>query len=159
MGLSASSKGITAIVLPCPTKRAVLTRLGAEGTGGDITASPLLRRARTQIVEFLKGRRRRLTIPVDLSGGTPFQQRVWRESRRIPYGRSISYRGLAQRVGGRQYARAVGLALGGNPVPLVVPCHRVLASDGSLGGFSGGLKNKRRLLAMEGMPAMQRAAV
>jgi methylated-DNA-[protein]-cysteine S-methyltransferase len=152
MGLAASPRGIAKIVLPRPTKGAVRIELRtanrASARSGD-TAS-LLRRAQAQVVAFLAGRRRRLDVPVDLSRGTSFQRRVWRASLRIPYGRVCSYQWVAHRVGGRQYARAVGLALGGNPVPIFVPCHRVIASDGSLGGFSGGLRNKRRLLALEG---------
>lgn len=159
MGLAASPRGITEIVLPCHTKGAVLARLAAAtGSGRRSAGMPdesggaaaLLRRAQAQVVEFLAGRRRRLDIPVDLSRGTPFQRQVWRASRRIPYGRVCSYQWVACRVGGGQYARAVGHALGGNPVPIVVPCHRVIAADGSLGGFTGGLRTKRRLLALEG---------
>jgi methylated-DNA-[protein]-cysteine S-methyltransferase len=158
MGLAASSRGIAEIVLPRPTKSAVQNALTAvNGTRGrsavtsrNSEAAALLRRAQAQVVEFLAGRRRRLDIPVDLSRGTRFQRRVWRATLHIPYGQVCAYQWVAHRVGGRRYARAVGLALGGNPVPLVVPCHRVIASDGSLGGFTGGLRTKRRLLALEG---------
>jgi O-6-methylguanine DNA methyltransferase len=75
---------------------------------------------------------------------------VWQTALRIPYGRARSYHWIASKVGGKKYARAVGNALGTNPVPLIVPCHRVVAHDASLGGFSGGLKTKRRLLELEG---------
>jgi methylated-DNA-[protein]-cysteine S-methyltransferase len=89
-------------------------------------------------------------MPVDMSAGTPFQRRVWRAILRIPYGRVRSYQWVAMRVGGKQYARAVGMALGANPVPIVVPCHRIISHDGSLGGFGCGLPMKRRLLKLEG---------
>ncbi len=89
-------------------------------------------------------------LPLDYSAGTPFQRRVWKAITRIPYGRVRSYQWVAIRVGGKQYARAVGMALGANPVPVVVPCHRIIAQDGSLGGFSCGLPVKRRLLRLEG---------
>jgi O-6-methylguanine DNA methyltransferase len=79
---------------------------------------------------------------------------VWRTALRIPYGRARSYHWIASKVGGRRYARAVGHALGANPLPLIVPCHRVVAHDASLGGFSGGLKTKRRLLELEGTLAL-----
>lgn len=81
--------------------------------------------------------------------GTEFQLRVWRALREIPYGETISYRELARRVGNEKACRAVGLANGRNPLPIIVPCHRVIGSNGSLTGFGGGLQNKQRLLALE----------
>jgi methylated-DNA-[protein]-cysteine S-methyltransferase len=81
--------------------------------------------------------------------GTEFQLRVWRALREIPYGETISYRELARRVGNEKACRAVGLANGCNPLPIIVPCHRVIGSNGSLTGFGGGLQNKQRLLALE----------
>lgn len=88
-------------------------------------------------------------LPLDLKG-TPFQLKVWQELRRIPRGRAISYRELAQRVGSPKAYRAVGQANGRNPIPIIVPCHRVIAADGSLGGYASGLDNKRWLLKHEG---------
>ena len=85
--------------------------------------------------------------------GTPFQRRVWQELRRIPRGQTISYKELAQRIGNPKACRAVGQANGRNPIPLIIPCHRVIAADGGLGGFSSGLERKRWLLRHEG--AMQ----
>lgn len=95
-------------------------------------------------------------MPVDLSSGTGFQRRVWRSIERIPYSRVRSYQWVAARVGGKHYARAVGMALGANPVPLLIPCHRIVAQDGSLGGFSCGLNYKRLLLQLEGSLALLR---
>lgn len=97
---------------------------------------------------YLEGRLTTFTIPIDLEG-TPFQLRVWEELMAIPYGRTCSYLDLALSVGGRQHVRAVGAANGANPVPILVPCHRVIGSDGSLVGFGGGLAWKRRLLDLE----------
>jgi len=91
-------------------------------------------------------------LPLDLKG-TPFQQRVWRELRRIPRGRTISYQELARRAGSPQAYRAAGQANAVNPIPIIVPCHRVISADGSLGGYSSGLDKKRWLLKHEG--AMQ----
>ena len=88
------------------------------------------------------------SIPVDL-GGTPFQAKVWKELRRIPTGRTVSYRDLAAAIGAPKAVRAVGLANGANPVPIVVPCHRVIGADGGLTGYGGGLERKRWLLAHE----------
>lgn len=89
--------------------------------------------------------------PLDLSRGTKFRLRVWDELRRIPRGDTCSYGEIAEELGKRRAARAVGGACGANPIPVLIPCHRVLAANGSLGGFSGGLEWKRRLLAIEGV--------
>ncbi|HSQ90754.1 MAG TPA: methylated-DNA--[protein]-cysteine S-methyltransferase, partial [Nitrospiraceae bacterium] len=109
-----------------------------------------LREARTQLTDYLAGARRSFDLSLDLSRGTSFQQKVWRTLRGISYGRLRSYQWVALRVGGRQYARAVGNAVGANPMPIVIPCHRIVAQDASLGGFSGGLPTKRKLLTLEG---------
>jgi methylated-DNA-[protein]-cysteine S-methyltransferase len=165
LALSGSPRGIRAIVLPHSTRRAaeaalrrvirnhatVNSSILVTRDALRVTADRLLHRAGRELSEFLEGKRRRLAFPIDLSAGTTFQRRVWRAARAIPYGRVRSYRWVAMRLGGARYARAVGHALGANPVPLAVPCHRVLAHDGSLGGFSGGLAVKRRLLAFEGV--------
>jgi methylated-DNA-[protein]-cysteine S-methyltransferase len=90
------------------------------------------------------------TLTLDLHG-TPFQLRVWQELRRIPWGATISYRELARRVGRPQAFRAVGQANGANPIPIIIPCHRVIAANGSLGGYSSGLERKRWLLKHEGV--------
>jgi methylated-DNA-[protein]-cysteine S-methyltransferase len=102
-----------------------------------------------ELDEYFAGRRRRFTVPLDLHG-TDFQVRCWRALREIPYGETITYAELARRVGGPRGFRAVGMANHDNPVAIVVPCHRVLASDGSLGGYGGGLDVKRALLRLEG---------
>lgn len=81
--------------------------------------------------------------------GTPFQLRVWRELRNIPYGQTISYGELARRIGSPKGSRAVGLANGANPISIVVPCHRVIGSNGKLTGYGGGIENKELLLALE----------
>ena len=102
-----------------------------------------------QLQTYAAGRPVRFTIPLDLRAGTAFQQKVWRALQTIPYGETRSYAWVARKIGKPKATRAVGTACGANPVPIVVPCHRVVASDGSLGGFSGGLPLKRRLLALE----------
>ncbi len=90
-------------------------------------------------------------VPVDLSDGTPFQREVWAALRRIPRGKVRSYAGIAADVGRPRAMRAVGAANGANPVPIVVPCHRVVSSGHRLGGYSGGLDRKRALLLLEGV--------
>jgi len=87
---------------------------------------------------------------LDFSGATPFQHLVWQAARLIPYGETRSYSWVAGQIGKPDAARAVGQALGRNPLPIIVPCHRVLAAGGGLGGFSGGIKVKRFLLSLEG---------
>ncbi|MBM4134423.1 MAG: methylated-DNA--[protein]-cysteine S-methyltransferase [Nitrospira sp.] len=154
MGVAVSPHGVARIVLPQMSRARAERELIPEGVRGQASSERNIRDildvARTQILEFLSGRRRELDCPLDLSQGTPFQRKVWRAALAIPYGRVRSYKWIAVRVGGTRYARAVGLALGANPVPILVPCHRVVAQDGSLGGFSCGLPAKRRLLTLEG---------
>ena len=151
MGLVESPKGIQTIVLPKRLKRTVESELSAQSDGslqqGD---SARLDAARRQLLDYLAGRRNIFTVPLDLSRGTSFQRQVWRTLQRVPYGKLRSYQWIAARVGGRHYARAVGNAVGANPLPIVVPCHRIVAHDASLGGFSGGLSMKRKLLSLEG---------
>ena len=109
---------------------------------------PALDKAGREIDEYFEGKRREFSVELDLRG-TPFQMRVWRELQRIPFGRTLSYSDLADRVSRRGGQRAVGAAAGANPLPVIVPCHRLIRSDGHLGGFAGGLETKRRLLAHE----------
>jgi methylated-DNA-[protein]-cysteine S-methyltransferase len=100
-----------------------------------------------QLAEYFAGERREFTLPLAMAG-SEFQRSVWRALVAIPYGETISYGELARRVG--SVARAVGLANGANPLPIIVPCHRVIGADGSLTGFGGGLSVKRALLELEG---------
>jgi O-6-methylguanine DNA methyltransferase len=151
MGLSETTKGINAVVLPKVSRQAVLSELGLPSAELlESRTSPRLREAQAQLTGYLAGMRRSFDLPLDLSRGTSFQQKVWRTLLGISYGRLRSYQWVALRVGGRQYARAVGNAVGANPMPIVIPCHRIVAQDTSLGGFSGGLSTKRKLLTLEG---------
>jgi methylated-DNA-[protein]-cysteine S-methyltransferase len=111
---------------------------------------PVLRQAVAQLVEYFAGRRTAFDLPLDLQGGTPFQQSVWDALLRIPRGGTTSYAELARRLGKPQAARAIGAAVGRNPVSIVVPCHRVLGTDGTLTGYAGGLERKTALLQLEG---------
>ena len=110
-----------------------------------------LRAARRALQAYLGGRTKRLDLETDLSGLRPFQRRVLEALRRVPFGRLVSYGELAARAGKPGAARAVGQAMGANPLPILYPCHRVVASDGTLGGFGGGLDVKRALLELEGV--------
>ena len=110
--------------------------------------APPLTDARIQLEAYFVGKLRAFDLPL-APEGTEFQLRVWSELSKIPYGETISYGELARRVGDPGAARAVGLANGKNPLPVIVPCHRVIGADGSLTGFGGGLDRKRRLLELE----------
>jgi len=103
---------------------------------------------REQFAEYFKGERRQFDMALKLTG-TPFQQRVWRELVRIPFGTTITYAQLAQRIGCPTASRAVGGANGRNPISIVVPCHRVIGANGTLGGYAGGLDKKQWLLDWE----------
>lgn len=157
VGISETPKGIDAIALPKGSKRAIESGLRAMA-GGPLEqgASPRLDAARRQLLDYLAGTGNTFDVPLDLSRGTPFQRRVWRVLQRVPYGKLRSYQWIAARVGGRHYARAVGNAVGANPLPIVIPCHRIVAQNASLGGFSCGLPMKRKLLALEGTLSMLR---
>ncbi|MFO1464062.1 MAG: methylated-DNA--[protein]-cysteine S-methyltransferase [bacterium] len=108
-------------------------------------ASPLAR----QLREYFSGRRRDFDLPL-ASAGTPFQQKVWAELRRIPFGETLSYAELARRLGDPGAVRAVARANALNPIAILIPCHRVIGSDGSLTGYAAGLERKARLLVLEG---------
>lgn len=115
---------------------------------GWVQAERPLASARRQLQEYFAGRREHFTLPLHPLG-TPFQLEVWRELAKIPYGVTISYGELARRIGKPSAMRAVGAANGRNPIPIVVPCHRVIGADGSLTGFGGGLPIKHFLLTLE----------
>jgi len=112
-------------------------------------SAPALRACATQLAEYFAGKRTTFDLPL-APVGSEFQQRVWREIARVPYGRTISYGELARRAGAPGQARAAGAATGRNPLGVVVPCHRILGADGSLTGYAGGLERKRGLLELEG---------
>ena len=114
-----------------------------QGDGG------LPEEAKRQLLEYFEGRRRCFTLPV-APQGTAFQKRVWEELQKIPCGATTTYREIASRIGKPNAVRAVGSANGRNPVAIVIPCHRVIGSDGSLTGYAGGIAIKRRLLQHEG---------
>jgi len=118
--------------------------------------APDLAACGTQLAEYFAGKRTEFDLPL-APQGSEFQQRVWREIARVPYGKTISYGELAARAGVPGQARAAGAATGRNPVSLVIPCHRIVGSDGSLTGYAGGLERKRELLELEGV--LQRSLV
>jgi methylated-DNA-[protein]-cysteine S-methyltransferase len=118
---------------------------GVPGQPGDAVRC---RRVRDALAEYFAGSR--TVFDLELApAGTPFQRRVWQALTEIPYGQVVSYGEIARRIGMPKAARAVGQANGANPIPVVIPCHRVIAADGTIGGYSGGLDIKRQLLGIE----------
>jgi len=129
-----------------------LTRLFLPGEGIPRLVSretPLLSKGRDEILAYLRGERRSFDLPLDPMG-TPFQQAVWAELRRIPYGETRSYAQVAAGIGKPKAVRAVGQANHRNPLPILIPCHRVIGASGKLTGYGGGLDLKQKLLELEG---------
>ena len=129
-----------------------LTRLFLPGEGILRLVSretPLLSKGRDEILAYLRGERRSFDLPLDPMG-TPFQQAVWAELRRIPYGETRSYGQVAAGIGKPKAVRAVGQANHRNPLPIFIPCHRVIGASGKLTGYGGGLDLKEKLLELEG---------
>lgn len=102
-----------------------------------------------QLNEYFQGKRKNFDLQISPSG-TPFQEKVWQELQNIPYGQAVSYSFIAEKIGNPKGSRAVGMANNKNPIPIIIPCHRVIGKDGSLTGFGGGLDTKRFLLDLEG---------
>ena len=121
-----------------------------SGAAPPLNLATLIESVKKELAKYFSGQLVDFhALPLDLQG-TPFQQKVWRELRRIPRGRTISYKELARRAGSPQAFRAAGQANAVNPIPIIVPCHRVIAADGSLGGYSSGIERKEWLLKHEG---------
>lgn len=151
MGITEAGKGVDGIALPQTSKQRAIAVLREQDCDPLVMEpSPQLELAQAQLLDYLSGKRMTFDVPLDLSRGTAFQRQVWRTLLKVPYGKLRSYQWVAARVGGPQYARAVGNAVGANPLPIIVPCHRIVAQDATLGGFSGGLPTKRKLLTLEG---------
>ena len=147
---ASTEAGLAYVRLPRASGRGFAGWLRRHAPGAEVEeAWKPNRPAVQQILEFLDGKRDRFDLPLDLRG-TDFQRRVWKALLRIPYGQTRTYAQIARSVGRPAAVRAVGAANGANPVALVVPCHRVVATGGKLGGYAGGLPLKARLLALEG---------
>ncbi len=147
--VASTAAGLAYVELPHSDGRGLDGWLRRCAPGADVRdAFAPNRSAISQLLEYLEGKRTAFDVVLDLRG-TPFQKRVWAALLEIPYGDTRSYQEIARSVGSPRAVRAVGAANGANPVSLVVPCHRVIASDGTLGGYGGGLELKARLLAME----------
>nr|WTB30425.1 methylated-DNA--[protein]-cysteine S-methyltransferase [Streptomyces sp. NBC_00830] len=154
--LAATGAGLVSVVFhagPAVRDKAVgqlRARLGAEPV--ETPGSARLAEPIRQLTEYFTGSLREFSLPLDWSLTSGFNRQVLRElAAGVPYGTVVGYGDLAKRVGQPGAAQAVGAAMGSNPLPVVVPCHRVVESDGGLGGFGGGLETKRQLLALEGV--------
>lgn len=150
VGMASSPNGLLALTLPKPTQEGALEPLLGRWREGRLHEDPRLDGLKTKLQRYFDGQQVLFDEPLDLRGTTAFQRRVWSAARDIPYGETRSYGQIARQAGSPGAARAVGQALAANPLPIVVPCHRVIGSDGNLRGFGGGLDLKRRLLKMEG---------
>lgn len=165
--LAATARGLVYVVFHADrsaTERALArlaARLGSAPTPApapaadgrtDEGAQPVLALADSELAAYFRGELRAFSVPLDWSLTGGFHERVLRElAASVPYGATVGYQYLADRVGEPGAARAVGVAMGANPLPVVVPCHRVVESGGGLGGFGGGLSTKRSLLTLEGL--------
>lgn len=150
MGVLASEAGLRRVILPRCSAEDAAKELGAavqQATRSEAPFADLIARFKT----YFQAERVEFPDRLDLSRATDFQRQVWEAARTIPWGETRSYQWVASHIGKPRAARAVGQALGQNPLPLIVPCHRVLTTDGKLGGFTGGLDMKRLLLKTEGV--------
>ncbi|WP_287983325.1 methylated-DNA--[protein]-cysteine S-methyltransferase [Diaphorobacter sp.] len=148
--LAASAKGLVGLWFD--GQRHQPAQLDAAPAWPTDHAHPVLRAAAQQLQQFLRGERTRFDLPLDLSGGTPFQEAVWQALLAVPHGATTSYGALARQIGRPTAVRAVGAAVGRNPLSVVVPCHRAVGSAGALTGYAGGLPRKKALLALESGP-------
>ncbi len=148
VGILASEKGLLGATLPQPSPTDAHRQLG-KGVENASFAPDKMSGLMERLKSYFNGEKISFPDMLDLSDATPFRAAVWKQTQLIPYGETRSYQWVAKKVGKPGGARAVGQAVGANPLLIVVPCHRVIASDGGLGGFGGGLEMKKRLLAME----------
>jgi methylated-DNA-[protein]-cysteine S-methyltransferase len=149
VGMASSSGGLLALTLPEPTQEKALKPLLERWGEKQLHDDPRLDGLKRKLQQYFDGQRVLFDEPLDLREATAFQRRVWTAVRDIPYGETRSYGQIARQAGSPGAARAVGQAMAANPMPIVVPCHRVIGSAGDLRGFGGGLDLKRRLLEME----------
>jgi len=148
--LAATRRGLVRLAFPEEDVDSVLERLARRISPRIVEAPAPLDSVRRELEEYFSGARRKFELPLDWTLVGPFGRRVLRVTSEIPYGGVLSYREVAADAGSPRGSRAAGNALGSNPIPIVIPCHRVLRSGGALGGYGGGLERKRWLLKLEG---------
>ncbi|MFN2526168.1 MAG: methylated-DNA--[protein]-cysteine S-methyltransferase [Actinomycetota bacterium] len=147
--VASTRRGLAKVAFPNESPDIVLERLAREVSPRILRVPAKLDDVRRQLEEYFAGRLQSFSLRVDLNRLAPFQRSVLKATKTIPYGRVSTYRRVADKAGNAAAVRATGNALGANPVPIVVPCHRVLRTDGTLGGYGGGLEVKRLLLDLE----------
>jgi methylated-DNA-[protein]-cysteine S-methyltransferase len=148
--LAATPRGLVRVTFPVEAPEKVLEQL-AESVSPRVLESPAkLDGVRRELSDYFDGRRRKFDLPLDWQLTRGFYRKVLRATARIPYGQTRSYGEMANKAGSPRAVRATGTALGSNPLPIIVPCHRVLRSGGALGGYGGGIEVKQRLLELEG---------
>jgi methylated-DNA-[protein]-cysteine S-methyltransferase len=153
-GLAWSERGLTRLQLPESDRGATERRLRAGAAGATQATPAAIDQLIADIQDYMSGRSVDFTaVATDLTDVGPFEQKIYATARQVRWGQTLSYGELARQIGSPGAARAVGQALGRNPVPIVIPCHRILAKGGRIGGFSahGGSVTKERLLALEGV--------
>ena len=150
--LIATDAGLSALLWPNDDPKRV--RVGERAAAPE---HPILVRAERELRAYFAGERTSFTVPLD-AAGTEFQKKAWAALLTIPYGETRSYGELARQIGNPKASRAVGAANGRNPISIIVPCHRAIASDGALTGFAGGLETKRHLLALEARGRVRQSA-
>lgn len=149
IGLVMSSRGLAGLTLPQPTREDALQEMHARWPDGEEVEAGVFDALVDQIRRYLAGEPVEFNVTLDWSGRSDFLRDVWQATRSIPYGETRTYAQLARAVGRPRAYRAVGRAMAINPIPFIVPCHRVVRSDGGLGGYAGGLDLKERLLKLE----------
>ncbi len=151
--VASTPKGVCLVSFSKITETKFLSLLRKRFQKDIIRNDKILANAKKSLLDYFDGCSVRFKVPLDLSIGTQFQRKVWRKVREIPYGELRSYKWVARSIGRAHASRAVGNAVGRNPVAPIVPCHRVVCSDGTLGGYSSGIAIKKRLLNLEGVIA------
>lgn len=148
VGLVGSKSGLALLTLPKSSRQAVLSEI-KEFAGDAIEDTSVFHDFTYRLQRYFDGKQVTFTDSLDFNGSTAFHRAVWNATRSIPYGETRTYTWVAEQIGNPRAYRAVGGALARNPLPIIVPCHRVVASNGTLGGFGGGLALKKRLLELE----------
>lgn len=149
IGVGVTNLGLCRLVLPKKNKDEVILELNNTIKQSLVYETSKCEEIKKELIDYFNGFKVRFDTSLDLTGYTSFQRKVWEITQNIPYGQRISYSWVARKLGNHRASRAVGQALKTNPLPIIIPCHRVIAKDGSWGGFSAGLAIKRRLLDLE----------
>jgi len=157
-GISATEKGLKQLVLPQKDRAVVSRKLATAPDAGEPIPDDI-KDIIERLQQYFTGYKVVFPDALDLTGATDFQRCVWEATREIPYGETRSYSWVAEHIGNASAVRATGNALGKNPLPVIIPCHRVLHRDGGLGGYTGGIDIKRYLLRLEASSCMRNKTV